>query len=83
MEKRHKVALSGLLFFSFSLFLFIVQLASIVGVDQHISIIGEGRCVFPCCLGNGITFSFHVVLISSSSSPMFEDHFNFIDFFAL
>jgi hypothetical protein len=37
----------------------------------------------PCCLSDGITFPFHVVLISSSSSLMFEDCFNFIDLFAL
>jgi hypothetical protein len=31
---------------------------------------------------NGIAFSFHIILITSSSSLMFEDCFNFIDFFA-
>ena len=50
---------------------------------NHIAIRREGSFGFPCCFFDWISFPLDVILISSSSSSVFEDGFDFINFFSL
>ena len=49
---------------------------------QHVSIVRKCWFVFPCCFGDGITFSFDIVLVSSTLLSMFNNWFDFVDFFS-
>ena len=50
---------------------------------NHVAIRREGCFGFPCRFFNWVSFPFDIILVSSSSSLMFEDGFDFINFFSL
>ena len=47
---------------------------------QHVTIIGECQFIFPCCIGNWVTFPFYEILISLSSLPMSDNWLDSIEF---